>query len=53
MIYINQYNTDKQSLGKKIGDVAKEIPDVSDLVTTTALTAVKNTAPPIKDIYEK
>ena len=32
---------------KKTGDVDKKIPDVSTLVTTTALTAVKNTIPTI------
>ena len=34
LIHINQYNTDKQSLEKNFGDVDKEIPDVSGLVTT-------------------
>ena len=37
LIYINQYNKDKQSLEKKIGDVDKKIPDTSGLVTTTVL----------------
>ena len=32
---INQYNTDKQNLEKKIEDVDKKISDTSDLVTTT------------------
>ena len=35
--YINQYNTDKQNLEKKIGVVHIKIPDVSDLVTSTVL----------------
>ena len=33
-IQIYQYNTDKQYLEEKIGDVDKKIPDVSGLVTT-------------------
>ena len=37
LIYIHQYNTDKQSLEKKIEDVDKEIPDTSGLVTATVL----------------
>ena len=37
IIHINQYNTDKQNLEKKIGDVDKKIPDTSGLVTTTVL----------------
>ena len=32
---INQYNTDKQNLEKKIEDVDKKISDTSGLVTTT------------------
>ena len=31
LIYINQYNTDKQNLEKKIRDVDKESPDKSGL----------------------
>ena len=34
LIYINQYNTDKQNLEKKIRDVDKNISDVRGLVTT-------------------
>ena len=34
---INQYNTEKQNLKKKIGDTDKKIPDLSGLVTTTVL----------------
>ena len=34
---INQYNTDKQYLEKKIGDIDKRIPDTSGLVTATVL----------------
>ena len=37
LIHINQYNTDKQNLEKKIGDVHKKIPDISGLVATTVL----------------
>ena len=37
LIHINQYSTDKQNFQNKIGDVDKEIPDVSGLVTTTVL----------------
>ena len=37
MIHINQYNTDKQNLEKKIGDFDEEIPDKSGLVTITVL----------------
>ena len=34
LIYINQYNTDKQNLEKKIRDVDKNVSDVRGLVTT-------------------
>ena len=37
LIYINQYNTDKQNLETKIGEVYKKIPDVRGLVTITVL----------------
>ena len=37
LIYINQCNTGKQNLEKKIGDADKKIPDVSGLVTATVL----------------
>ena len=37
LIYINQCNTDKQSLEERIGDVNKKRPDVSGLVTTNFL----------------
>ena len=37
LIYINQCNTGKQNLEKKIGDADKKIPDVSGLVTVTVL----------------
>ena len=37
LIQINQCNTDKQGLAKRIGDVGKKIPDVSGLVTTNFL----------------
>ena len=37
LIYINQYNTDKQNLEKNTRYVHKEIPDTSGLVTTTVL----------------
>ena len=37
LFHINQYNTDKQNLEQKIGDVDKRIPDMSSLVTTTVL----------------
>ena len=32
LIHINQYNSDKQNLEKKIGDVDKKIPDTSDRI---------------------
>ena len=35
LIYVNQYNTDKQNLEKKMEILIKKIPDVSGLVTTT------------------
>ena len=35
LIYVNQYNTDKQNLEKKMEILRKKIPDVSGLVTTT------------------
>ena len=37
LIHINQYNTDKQNLEKKIGDVDKKIPDINGLVTAAVL----------------
>ena len=37
LIHINKYNTDKQSLVKKIGDVDEKISEVSALVTTNLL----------------
>ena len=37
LIYLNQYNTDKQNLEKKNGYVDKQIADTSGLVTTTVL----------------
>ena len=42
MIHINQYNTDKQNLEKKIGDADQKIPDTSGLVTTTVLNTKVN-----------
>ena len=36
-IYINQYNTDKQNLDKKIEKMLIKIPDISVLTTTTVL----------------
>ena len=39
LIHIDQYNTDKQDLEKKLGDVDKKIPDTSVLVTATVLNA--------------
>ena len=41
LIYINQYNTDKQSLEKKVGNIKKKKkpPEVSSFVSTT----VRNT----------
>ena len=38
-IYINQYNTDKQNLDKKIEKMLIKIPDISVLTTTTVLNA--------------
>ena len=37
LFHINQYNTDKQHLEKKIGDVDNKLPDTSCLVTITVL----------------
>ena len=37
LIYINQYNTNKQNLEKKIGDVDKKLSGVCGLATTTVL----------------
>ena len=37
LIHINQYNTGKKKLEKKIRDAYKEIPDTSGLVTTIVL----------------
>ena len=39
LIHINQYNTDKQNLEEKSGDLHKNIPNLSGLETTTALNA--------------
>ena len=35
LLNINQYNTDKQSSGKKLQKLIKKIPEVSSLVTAT------------------
>ena len=35
LIHINQYNTDKQNLYKKIGNADQKAPDTSGLVTKT------------------
>ena len=37
LIHLNEYNTDKQNLEKKSGDVDKKISDMNGLVTTTIL----------------
>ena len=37
LVHINQYNTDKQILERKNGDVDRKIPDTSGLETTTVL----------------
>ena len=37
LIHVNQYNTDKQNLDKKNGDVDKKIWNRSDLANTTVL----------------
>ena len=37
LVHINQYNTDKQNLEKKIGEVDEKITDTSCLMTTTVL----------------
>ena len=37
LIHINQYNKDKQNLGKKVGGVDKKKTDMGGLVTTTVL----------------
>ena len=52
-IHINQYNTLKQSLDKKNGDVDEKVSEVSGLVATTAVAAAKNTISTVNDIYEK
>ena len=57
LIYINQYNTDKQNLEHKIGDVNKKIPDIRRLLTATALNTkiikVKNNIPAVSDLVKK
>ena len=51
LIHVNQCNIDKQNLKKKIGDVNKKIPDVSELVTVTALnTKIKEVEKKIPDL---
>ena len=37
LFHVNQYNTDKQNLDKKNGDVDKKIWNRSDLANTTVL----------------
>ena len=37
LIHINQYETDKQNLKKKVGNIDQKIPHVSGLTTTTIL----------------
>ena len=44
LIHINQYNTNKLNLKKKIGYVHKKIPDTSGLVTTK-ISEVENKIP--------
>ena len=57
LIHIYQYKTDRQNLGKKIRDVHKKIPDVSNLVTTTVLNTklseVKSKKPVVSDLVKK
>ena len=38
---------------KKVGDVDEKVSEVSGFVTTTAVTAAKNTISTVNDIYEK
>ena len=40
LIYINQYNTGKQNLEEKIGDVDKKTADISGLITTVLNTKI-------------
>ena len=48
---INRYNRDKQNLKKIIGNVAKKVPDISGLVTTTVLdTKIKDVDSKITDL---
>ena len=53
----NQYNTYKQCLEKKFGDVDKEIPGISGRVTTTALNVkigeVENKIPDLSGLVKK
>ena len=57
LIYINQCNTDKQSLEEKIGDVDKKRPNVSGLVTTnflnTKISKVENEIPNVSGVVQK
>ena len=57
LIYISQYNTDKQNLEKKVEDIDKKIPDKSGLVTTTVLNTkiseVENKFPNINCLVKK
>ena len=57
LIRINQYNTEKRILEKKIGGVDKKIPDVSYLVTTTVLyrkiKEVDNKIPDLSGLVKK
>ena len=46
LFHINQYNTDKQSLERKL-EVLKKKPDVSGLVPTNAFSAVENKIPTV------
>ena len=57
LIHINQYNTDKQILEKKIADVDKKVPEGSGLVTTnfvdTKIKGVENKILNVSDLVKK
>ena len=57
LIHMNQYNSDKQSLEKKNGDVDKNLPGVIGLVTTAVLNTkigeTENKIPDLSGIVKK
>ena len=56
LICIDYYNTDKQNLGKKIGNVDRKIPDsrlVSAIVPKTRISEVENKISDVSGLVKK